>query len=60
MARGRLDRIRAVLVLALLALLPGCQVVEFIFKVGAWTATILIVILAAIVFGLVYLFRRKT
>jgi hypothetical protein len=32
--------------------------VAFVFKAGAWTATIGILIVAALVFGLVTLFRR--
>ncbi len=47
----------AVLVL-LAATVSGCRAIGFVFKAGAVTATIGIIILAALVFGVVHMFRR--
>jgi hypothetical protein len=49
---------RALLVALALTTLPGCRVVEGIFKAGFWVGAIVIVMVVALVFGAVRLVGR--
>jgi hypothetical protein len=51
-------RASAVTLTLLAATVSGCRAIGFVFKAGAWTATIGILVLAALVFGVVQMFRR--
>ena len=46
------------LLVAMVAMLSSCEVVEGVFKAGFWTAIILIVLVVGLIIWLVSRFRR--
>jgi hypothetical protein len=58
LGRSRFSWLNPTLLVALALSTAGCSVVGAIFKAGVWTAVVGIVILLALAYGAVRLFRR--
>lgn len=53
------DQTFTFILLGMLLILPGCDIVAGIFAAGFWTATVLIIILIALIWWGVYKYRER-